>query len=143
MIADDSYWMQKAIETAREGGSRFGTVITDLHGNVISAFNTTNRGNSTFHAEMNALQRLNELSYDHASELTLYTTVEPCPMCMGGIIWAGIGMLRYGLSIEYVSEHIKQIMVPSRHIAEKSWREIDIHGGIEEDACIELWHRKR
>ena len=141
MVRDDSYWMKKAIACAREGGSRFGAVILDSHGTYESAFNTTKKGNPTFHAEMNALQRLNELNYTRASELTLYTTVEPCPMCMGGIIWSGIGSVYYGISIEQVSRYIKQITVSSQEIADQSWREIHIEGGVELDACLELWNK--
>lgn len=38
-------------------------------------------------------------------DLTLYTTAEPCMMCVGGILWSGIGRVVYGVATEAV-EHI-------------------------------------
>jgi tRNA(Arg) A34 adenosine deaminase TadA len=39
------------------------------------------------------------------SALTLYTTAEPCPMCMGAILFAGAGCVVFGISIATLAEH--------------------------------------
>ena len=44
----------------------------------------------------------------------LYTTGEPCPMCMSAIVWAGVGGVVWGTSIEQLRQFgINQILVPA------------------------------
>jgi tRNA(adenine34) deaminase len=52
-------------------------------------------GHRLGHAEVNALLTLPELSAEECRTLTLYTTVEPCPMCLGAMLMARIGQLAY------------------------------------------------
>lgn len=57
------------------------------------------------HAEMNALALAEKAlgSWKLAGcGLTLYTTAEPCMMCVGGILWSGIGRVVYGVATESV-----------------------------------------
>ncbi len=52
------------------------------------------RGDKTAHAEILALQEVAEKNYTQTSEpngWTLYTTLEPCPMCLTAIVFSGIG----------------------------------------------------
>ena len=135
----ESFWMQQAIKAGREGDTPFGAVIVNAENDYISAFNSTNEDGATAHAEMNVIRKISTLPFKHPSELTLYTTVEPCPMCMSAIIWAGIGNIRYGISIEEVSVFIKQIKISSHEVASKSWKQVTIKGGIEKEKCLELW----
>lgn len=135
---DDSFWMRMAIDLANEGKTPFGAVLVDEEGQQVGAFNTTINDGPTAHAEMNVIKKMYKLDYDHAEALTLYTTVEPCPMCTGAIIWAEIGTLCYGASIKDASSYLPQIDVPSRDIIAASGKNITIRKYIEQDACIEL-----
>lgn len=57
------------------------------------------------HAEMNAIRVAEEKlgTYDLGPfNLKLYTTSEPCSMCMGGIMWSGIREVYYGVPSESV-----------------------------------------
>ena len=81
-----------------EGGP-FGAVITDKEGNIIAKGNNMVLKNNdpTAHAEItvirDACQKLN--TYD-LSGYILYTSCEPCPMCLSAIIWANIKQVYYG-----------------------------------------------
>jgi tRNA(Arg) A34 adenosine deaminase TadA len=139
---DDSFWMRMAIDLANEGRTAFGAVLIDGEGGHVGGFNTTKLHGPTAHAEMNVINRMDELDYDETAELTLYTTVEPCPMCMGAIIWAGIGKVVYGASIADAASVGKQISISSAQVAEASWQDIHIVGGVEQPDCLELLLKK-
>ncbi len=91
----------KGIEQ-KEGGP-FGAVITDKNGNIISNGNNQviKQKDPTSHAEMvairNACKKLDK--YD-LSDCILYTSCEPCPMCLSAIIWANITEVYYGCTKE-------------------------------------------
>lgn len=86
----------------KEGGP-FGAVITDKDGNIIAEGN--NRvlcsNDPTAHAEIVAIRRACEKlkNYD-LSGYILYTSCEPCPMCLSAIIWANIKEVYYGCTKE-------------------------------------------
>ena len=85
-----------------EGGP-FGAVITDKDGNIIATGNNQVLKNNdpTAHAEVmairNACKKLN--TYD-LSDYILYTSCEPCPMCLSAIIWSNIKEIYYACTRE-------------------------------------------
>ena len=82
-----------------EEGGPFGAVIIDKEGNIIANGNNQvlKQKDPTAHAEVvairNACKKLNQ--YD-LSDYILYTSCEPCPMCLSAIIWANIKHVYYG-----------------------------------------------
>lgn len=48
---------------------------------------------SLAHAEMLALQSAQQFLFHHRGECTIYTTLEPCMMCLGAIVYAGFARL--------------------------------------------------
>ena len=90
----------------KEGGP-FGAVITDKEGNIISNGNNQvlKQKDPTAHAEMlairNACKKLDK--YD-LSDYILYTSCEPCPMCLSAIIWSNIKEIYYGCTQEDAAE---------------------------------------
>lgn len=135
---DDTFWMRMAIDLAKEGNTPFGAVLTDAEGGYLAGFNTTILHGVTAHAEINVIRRMHELDYDEPSELTLYSTVEPCPMCMGAILWAGIGAVVFGASIQDAAKSMKQIMLSSDEISKTAWYNVIIKGGVEREQCLLL-----
>ena len=86
----------------------------------------------TAHGEMEAIH---SCLADHGSQAlvgsTLYTSGEPCAMCMGAILWCHIGRLVFAASVQQLSTKIEQIMISSADLAAKaSFAPISITGGV-------------
>ncbi|MCQ6963617.1 nucleoside deaminase [Methanolobus chelungpuianus] len=105
-----NYFMQTAIDEARHGmdhnhGGPFGAVIVK-DGEIISrAHNEVLRTNDpTAHAEILAIRQASELldRFD-LSDCEIYTTSEPCPMCLAAIYWARIRTVYFGSGKEDVA----------------------------------------
>ena len=85
----------------------FEAAIYDREGTcVVAAVNSVELENCSHnHAEMNAI-RLAEEKFGvwnlAPRNLVLYTTSEPCMMCMGGILWSGIRKVVYGVPSDRV-----------------------------------------
>lgn len=97
---------RQAIELARRarasGNHPFGALLA-LDGQVIlTAENTvTTDRDPTAHAESNLVaQAIRHLSPDQIRRSVLYTSCEPCAMCVGKMYWAGIRAVAYALSAE-------------------------------------------
>lgn len=98
-------YLKEALEVSKEsrakGNTPFGAVLVDAAGNVVlkqgNAEGDTH--DATAHAELTLASRASR-AFDkkYLWNCTLYTTVEPCPMCTGGIYWANIGTIVYGVS---------------------------------------------
>ena len=89
-----------------EGGP-FGAVIVDKQGNIIAQGNNKvlSSKDPTAHAEITAIRKACEVlnTYD-LSNYILYTSCEPCPMCLSAIIWANIKEVYYGCTKEDATE---------------------------------------
>ena len=99
-------YMGIAIEEAYEGinnneGGPFGAVVVKDdkvigrgHNRVIAA------KDPTCHGELEAIRdACKHIGNNDLSGCQLYTTAEPCPMCLGGILWANIDTVYYGCTV--------------------------------------------
>src|SRR5499433_17943 len=87
--ADDVRFMRMALDEARQADFPFGAVIV-RDGSVIARGRNLGRTthDPTAHGEMVAIRRgLAEHGPEALRGSTLYTSGEPCAMCMGAIIW--------------------------------------------------------
>lgn len=89
--------IEKAKEGIRTGGGPFGAVIASGGKILTSTFNRVVLNHDpTAHAEILAIREAADLLGTHdLSKCTLYTTCEPCPMCLGAIYWSGIKRVVY------------------------------------------------
>ena len=98
----DKAFMREAIRLATEsverGGGPFGSVIV-RNGEIIagSANSVTIDNDPTAHAEVNTIrQACRKLGTFDLSDCVIYTSCEPCPMCLGAIYWAHLRCVYYG-----------------------------------------------
>ena len=98
----NEFYMTKASELANKsienGGGPFGCVIVK-DGIIVGEGHNHVRilNDPILHAEVVAIQNAcrNLETYD-LSECVIYTSCEPCPMCLGAIYWARISKIYYG-----------------------------------------------
>lgn len=94
-------FMRRAIalseESVRRGGGPFGAVIVRGDEVVAEASNSVTIDNDpTAHAEVNCIrQAAKRLGTFDLSGCDIYTSCEPCPMCLGAIYWAHLGRIYY------------------------------------------------
>ena len=107
MPTPPDYFMQQALELARAGveqghGGPFGAVVVLENRIVGRGWNQVVHCNDpTAHAEVLAIRQACEtLGRFHLDGATLYTTCEPCPMCLGALYWAHIDHLVYAATGE-------------------------------------------
>jgi len=92
----DKDLLMRAVEIAiagiGKGGGPFGAVVT-RGGEIVGegCNEVVFKGDPTAHAEILAIRKACESIGSHdLSECTIYTSCEPCPMCLGAIYWSGI-----------------------------------------------------
>lgn len=142
IAADDGRFMRLAIEEARRGDYPFGAVIV-RDGEVIARGRNLGKtdGDPTAHGEMVAIRRcLAEHGRAALVGSALYTSGEPCAMCMGAIIWCHLGRLVFAASVAQLATRIDQIMISSAEIAAKApFAPITITGGVLADEAMALF----
>ena len=104
MYVDSVQFMRQAIDLAVEnvkcGGGPFGAVIV-RNGEVIATGvnRVTSQNDPTSHAEVSAIRAAClKLGVFDLSGCVIYTSCEPCPMCLGAIYWAHIDKIYFAAS---------------------------------------------
>ncbi len=86
-----------SIESVNSGGGPFGAVIA-RNGEIVAegSNNVTLHHDPTAHAEVSAIREAcRKLETFDLSGCDIYTSCEPCPMCLGAIYWAHIDKIYY------------------------------------------------
>lgn len=138
-------FLRQAIElaaSAREHGNHpFGALLSIENRVVLTAENTVNTGrNPTAHAETNLIQRaIRELSQEAIAGSTLYTSCEPCAMCVGAIYWAGVRRVVYALSSEELARLAgADFLVPCRELFRRASRSVEVAGPLLMEEAIKV-----
>lgn len=112
--------MRRAIAVAqRNARYPFGAVITRIaDGHAMAEGVNASGRNPMLHGEVAAME---DYLHRHGNrdwpEMVLYTTAEPCAMCMSALVWAGIGGVVFGTSLAGLKQAgIDQIDIPAATI---------------------------
>ncbi len=127
-------FMQAAVEEARqglaEGGIPIGSVLVH-NGKIIGRGHNrrVQKGSTTLHGEMDALENAGRQSAQVYRESVIYTTLSPCPMCSGAILLYGIPKVVIGENQTFMGdeEHLK-----SRGV------ELEV---VNDPACVDMMTR--
>ena len=98
----DKKFMRKAIalsiQNIEKGGGPFGAVIVKDGKVIATGVNrVTKNTDPTAHAEVTAIRKASKKlgTFDLAG-CDIYTSCEPCPMCLGAVYWAHLDKMYYG-----------------------------------------------
>ncbi|MFI6454085.1 nucleoside deaminase [Streptosporangium amethystogenes] len=146
--------MSKAIEVARQaapsGNYKIGAVVVNGRMEVLaSAFTELNsEPDPTAHAEILALRRAcSMVNSRYLPGCYLYTTLEPCPMCTSAAIWAKVGGVVFGATMEDAASFARnagpkfswrQISIKSSYVVALGTPVIKLHEEFMRTECLKL-----
>ncbi len=144
--------MRAAIRMAQKGmdrneGGPFGAVIVRENEIIAKAYNRVIKTNDpTAHAEILAIRKASKkLGRFDLSDCEIFSTCEPCPMCLGAILWAKIKTLYYGCTKEDADRIEFSDKVIYESITGPLEQRIFNSIQIEHEACLPLfdaWEKK-
>lgn len=90
--------IKQSVHSVENNGGPFGAVIVKDGKIIAKASNSVTQTNDpTAHAEVNVIRLASaKLNSFDLSGCEIYTSCEPCPMCLGAIYWARINRIYYG-----------------------------------------------
>lgn len=137
---DDETHVRRAIELAREAATRgdnpFGSVLVADGEVVAEARNAVVTDDDvTAHPELRLARTAARELGPAASEATLYTSTEPCPMCTGALYHAGVGRVVYSAGAADVRELVGEgLLVPCADLFAEGPREVTVEGPVLNEA---------
>jgi guanine deaminase len=140
--------IEMALENVRSGrGGPFAAVIVNDGRAIASATNqVTSSNDPTAHAEIVAIrQACAALESFQLAGCDLYTTCEPCPMCLGAIYWARPARVFFGASVDDAADAgFDDAFIYRQLAAPAAERDIPFVSLLREEAlaCFREWGKK-
>lgn len=143
-LATHEKHMRRAIELAANVPKYpFGALLVETaSGRIVAEGWNRSSQDPTFHGEMDAIHNCAKTNPQLAwDQLTLYTTAEPCAMCMSAALWAGIGVVVYGTSVRYLQKlKWSQIDIRAEEVRKRTpFRNCVLIGGVLQAECNHLF----
>lgn len=140
-ILDDNYYMGLALDEAQKaydiGEVPIGAVLI-MDGQVVASGHNMRESwhDATAHAEMIAIREAcQKLGRWRLTGLTLYVTIEPCPMCAGALVMSRVDRLVYG-SADVKAGAIESIFNIAQNEALN--HSMMVTAGIRADECAQI-----
>lgn len=138
-------WTARTLRTQNPRPFGASLVHTLTGKTLVCALNSVRqRRDPSAHAELLAIRlaakRLNRVSLEG---YTLYTTCEPCPMCMSAALWSSVERVVFGATIEDANRHCRQILIPAAEVAARSEMHCVVDGPVLRDECYALFTHPR
>ena len=137
MTGADEGLVRQVIALAREareaGNHPFGSLLALDGIAVLTARNTVHTDRDpTAHAETNLLaEAIRQLTPEQIARSVLYTSCEPCAMCVGKMYWAGIRTMVYALpATELASLAGGSFLVPCRDLFTRAKDRVAVIGPL-------------
>lgn len=70
---------------------------------------------------------------------TMYSTCEPCPMCMANALWARLDRVIFGATIADANRHCFQIHIPAKEVSRRSDMPCIVEGPVLRELCNTLF----
>lgn len=138
--------MQLAIDTARDGiaagQSPFGAAIVRGDQVVAVAHNAVwLTCDPTAHAEVNAIRKAAAALQTIALRgCEMFTTCEPCPMCLAAIHWAKIDKVYYGATIaDAAAAGFSELHIPAVEMVKNGGSSLQVAAGPLRQECRDLF----
>ncbi|WP_242516226.1 nucleoside deaminase [Sorangium cellulosum] len=145
----DEALMARALELARgalaAGEPPFGALVVAPDGAILAeATDEVNgRRDMTWHAEVGAVRRACAAAGPDLRGTTLYTTVEPCPMCFTAAWLARVSRVVFGCTMQEVTRATggaqRELVVAAAWMNARSGAPLDLLGGVLGARCLELF----
>lgn len=92
------------------------------------------------HAELRTVRlACRKLRSPSLAGYTMYSTCEPCPMCMANALWARLDRVVYGATIADASRFCLQIHIAAREVARRADMQCEIAGPVLRRLCVSLF----
>src|SRR5690625_4479167 len=126
--------LSEAVKAGERGDLPIGAVIVH-HGKIIShgSNHINTNSNQVAHAEIDAIHRAAPYLREYARECVLYTTLEPCVMCLPTIVMANIRNIVYALDDHYM--YTKQMISSADYLQKRVYNYI---GGVLAEESLQL-----
>jgi tRNA(adenine34) deaminase len=123
--------------------SPFGALIvnTKTGERLMRATNAVMRENDpSSHGELRTVRlACKKLKITSLAGYTMYSTCEPCPMCMANALWAKLDRVVYGATIADANRHCLQIQIPAKEVARRSDMKCIVEGPVLRELCATLF----
>ena len=131
----------KTMET--ESPVPFGALIVDTATGkpLMQALNAVAAENDpSAHAELRTVRlATKKLKGRSLAGYTMYSTCEPCPMCMSNALWAGLDRVVFGATIKDANRHCRQIQIAAKEVSRRSDMPCKVSGKVLRKECYALF----